>query len=200
MATQLEDGNVSDAETALRQAQDALRQALERGASDEEIKKLTEDLRAAMDKFLQALAEEMRKNPQQNARRMDPNSRMLRPQDFKSMLDRLEQLSRSGAQGCRAPVARPASADAGKPADGAARRRHGRWRRRHDVGARSARRHDPQAAAVARPHVPAGPGSAASARPAPGQRGQRGRMASRASRATANSANCSRTSRRCAIS
>ena len=45
-----------------------LRQALERGASDEEIKKLTEDLRAALDKFLQALAEEMRKNPQQNAR------------------------------------------------------------------------------------------------------------------------------------
>ena len=80
------------------QAQEALRQALERGASDEEIKKLTEDLRAALDKFLQALAEEMRKNPQQNARRMDPNSRMLRSQDLKSMLDRLEQLSRSGAK------------------------------------------------------------------------------------------------------
>ncbi|MGZ3409784.1 MAG: TIGR02302 family protein [Xanthobacteraceae bacterium] len=98
MATQLEDGNVSDAEARLRQAQDALRQALERGASDEEIKKLTEELRAAMDKFLQALAEEMRRNPQQNARRMDPNSRMLRQQDLKSMLDRLEQLSRSGAK------------------------------------------------------------------------------------------------------
>jgi uncharacterized protein (TIGR02302 family) len=98
MATQIEDGNVSDAEMALRQAQENLRQALERGASDEEIKKLTEDLRAAMDKFLQALAEEMRKNPQQNARRMNPNARMLRQQDLKSMLDRLEQLSRSGAK------------------------------------------------------------------------------------------------------
>ncbi len=75
MATQLEDGNVSDAEARLRQAQDALRQALERGASDEEIKKLTEELRAALDKFLQALAEEMRKNPQQKARRIDPNAR-----------------------------------------------------------------------------------------------------------------------------
>ncbi len=62
MATQLEDGNVSDAEARLRQAQEALRQALERGASDEEIKKLMEELRAALDKFLQALAEEMRKN------------------------------------------------------------------------------------------------------------------------------------------
>ncbi|HEY6024295.1 MAG TPA: TIGR02302 family protein [Pseudolabrys sp.] len=96
MAVQLEDGNVSQAEQALRQAQEALRQALERGASEEEIKKLMEQLRAAMDKFLQALAEEMRKNPQQLARPLDRNTRMLSQQDLKSMLDRLEQMARSG--------------------------------------------------------------------------------------------------------
>ncbi len=110
MAVNLEDGSVSDAEQALRAAQEALRQALERGASDEEIKRLTDQLRAALDKFLQALAEQLRKNPQQLARPLDPNARMLRPQDLKSMIDR---------------------------------------------------RHDPQAAAVARPHLPAGPGHAA---------------------------------------
>jgi uncharacterized protein (TIGR02302 family) len=98
MAVTLEDGNVSDAEAALRNAQEALREALERGASDEEIKKLTDDLRAALDKFLQALAEEMRKNPQQQARRMDPNARMLRPQDLKSMIDKMEDLAKSGAR------------------------------------------------------------------------------------------------------
>lgn len=97
MAVQLEDGNVSQAEQALRQAQEALRQALERGASDEELKKLMDQLRAAMDKFLQALAEEMRKNPQQLARPLDRNNtRMLNQQDLKSMLDRLENLARSG--------------------------------------------------------------------------------------------------------
>jgi uncharacterized protein (TIGR02302 family) len=96
MATQIEDGNVSQAEQALRQAQEALRQALERGASEEEIKKLMEQLRAAMDKFLQALAEELRKNPQQSQRPLDRNTRMLSQQDLKSMLDRLEQLARSG--------------------------------------------------------------------------------------------------------
>ena len=96
MALQIEDGNVSQAEQALRQAQDALRQALERGASDEEIKKLMEQLRAAMDKFLQALAEELRKNPQQLARPLDRNTRTLSQQDLKSMLDRLEALARSG--------------------------------------------------------------------------------------------------------
>lgn len=96
MALQIEDGNVSQAEQALRQAQDALRQALERGASDEELKKLMDNLRAAMDKFLQALAEEMRKNPQQLARPLDKNTRMLSQQDLKSMLDRMEQMARSG--------------------------------------------------------------------------------------------------------
>jgi uncharacterized protein (TIGR02302 family) len=97
MAVQLEDGNVSQAEQALRQAQEALRQALDRGASDEEIKKLMDQLRAAMDKFLQALAEEMRKNPQQLTRPLDRNNtRMLSQQDLKSMLDRLENLARSG--------------------------------------------------------------------------------------------------------
>jgi uncharacterized protein (TIGR02302 family) len=98
MATQIEDGNVSDAEAALRNAQDALRQALDRGASEEEIKRLTEDLRAALDKFLQALAEEMRKNPQQLARPLGPNSRQLRAQDLQSMIDRMENLARSGAK------------------------------------------------------------------------------------------------------
>jgi uncharacterized protein (TIGR02302 family) len=96
MATQLEDGNVSQAELALRQAQDALRQALERGATDQELKKLMDQLRAAMDKYLQALAEEMRKNPQQLARPLDRNTRMLSQRDLKSMLDRLENLARSG--------------------------------------------------------------------------------------------------------
>ncbi len=98
MAVTIEDGNVSDAEAALRAAQEALRQALERGASDEEIKRLTDELRAALDKFLQALAEELRKNPQNLARPLDPNARNVRPQDLKSMIDRLEQLARSGAK------------------------------------------------------------------------------------------------------
>jgi uncharacterized protein (TIGR02302 family) len=98
MAVFLEDGNVSETEKALRNAQDALREALERGASDEEIKKLMDELRAALDKFMQALAEELRKNPQM-ARPLDPNSmRQLRAQDLRSMLDRMERLARSGAK------------------------------------------------------------------------------------------------------
>jgi uncharacterized protein (TIGR02302 family) len=96
MAVQLEDGNVSQAEKALRDAQEALRQALERGASDEELKKLMDNLRAAMDRFLQALAQETRKNPQALSRPLDRNTRMLSQQDLNNLLDRLENQARSG--------------------------------------------------------------------------------------------------------
>ena len=181
MALQIEDGNVSQAEQALRQAQDALRQALERGASDEELKKLMDQLRAAMDKFLQALAEEMRKNPQQLARPLDRNTRMLSQQDLKSMLDRLEQLARSGNKDAARQLLGSNAVDARKSADGAAGRARRRGRRRHDVGARRTGRHDPQAAAVARQDLQAGPGP-------------RGATAS-AARASSSWAICARTSR-----
>ena len=96
LAVTIEDGNISDVDKALRAAQEALKQALERGATDEEIKKLTDNLRAALDNFLRQLAEQLRNNPQQLARPLDPNTKMLSQQDLKSMLDRLERLSRSG--------------------------------------------------------------------------------------------------------
>jgi uncharacterized protein (TIGR02302 family) len=96
LAVTIEDGNITDVDKALRAAQDALKQALDRGASDEEIKKLTEDLRAALDNFMRQLAEQMRNNPQQLARPLDPNTRVMRQQDLNNMIERMERLSRSG--------------------------------------------------------------------------------------------------------
>ncbi|QIG99604.2 MULTISPECIES: TIGR02302 family protein [unclassified Bradyrhizobium] len=96
LAVTIEDGNISDVDKALRAAQDALKQALDRGATDEEIKKLTDNLRAALDNFLRQLAEQFRNNPQQLARPLDPNAKVLSQQDLKNMLDRMERLSRSG--------------------------------------------------------------------------------------------------------
>ena len=45
---------------------------------------------------MQALAEQMQRNPQQLARPLDPNARQIRPQDLRAMLDRIERLARSG--------------------------------------------------------------------------------------------------------
>jgi uncharacterized protein (TIGR02302 family) len=96
LAVTIEDGDITDVDKALRAAQDALKQALERGASDEEIKKLTENLRAALDNFMRQLAEQLRNNPQALARPLDPNTRVVRQQDLNNMIERMERLSRSG--------------------------------------------------------------------------------------------------------
>ena len=96
LAVTIEDGDITDIDKALKAAQDALKQALERGASDEEIKKLTENLRAALDNFLKQLVEKMRENPQQLARPLDKNTKVMRQQDLNNMIERMERLSRSG--------------------------------------------------------------------------------------------------------
>jgi uncharacterized protein (TIGR02302 family) len=96
LAVTIEDGDITDVDKALKAAQDALKQALERGASDEEIKKLTENLRAALDNFLKQLAEKMKQNPQQLARPLDKNTKVMRQQDLNNMIERMERLSRSG--------------------------------------------------------------------------------------------------------
>jgi uncharacterized protein (TIGR02302 family) len=100
MALRIEDGDLSEAERDLRAAQQQLREALQRGASDEEIKKLTENLRAALDKFLKELAERQMREPgdQQQADRNGPrNNRTVTPQDLKSMLDRMEDMAKNGS-------------------------------------------------------------------------------------------------------
>jgi uncharacterized protein (TIGR02302 family) len=96
MALQIEDGDLSDVDRELKAAQDALREALQRGASDEEIKRLMDNLRAALDKFIQALTEQLRRQDQAGDRPLDRNARVIRPQDLKNMLDRMENLAKSG--------------------------------------------------------------------------------------------------------
>jgi len=97
LALTIEDGDLSLAERALRDAQEALRRALEEGASDEEIARLTQELREAMNDYFQALAEQMRQNPQA-MQPMDPNAQNVQPQDLDEMLSRIEELARQGSR------------------------------------------------------------------------------------------------------
>ena len=95
MAVDIEDGNMSDAQDALRNAENALQQALARGAGDDEIKQLMDKLREAMARYMQALAQQL-KNNQQLARPLDPNAQVMTQRDLQNMLNRLENLARSG--------------------------------------------------------------------------------------------------------
>ena len=98
MALRLEEGDLTDAQRALREAQQALREALKRGASEEEIKRLMQNLRAAMDRFLREFAQQQLRNQNKNARSQDQanRSQMLTSRDLRSMLDQLERMARSG--------------------------------------------------------------------------------------------------------
>ena len=98
IALRLEDGDRALAAEQLRAAEDALQQALQNNASDDEIARLTQQLRDALSKFMQALAEQAMKNP--NAGRMPPdaNTQILRPEDLARMLDNIDNLARTGAR------------------------------------------------------------------------------------------------------
>jgi uncharacterized protein (TIGR02302 family) len=96
MAVDIEDGDMADAQASLRAAEEALRNALERGASDQEIKQLMDQLRAAMDRFMQALAQQLRNNSETHP--LDRNAKVLNQRDLKNMLDRLENMARSGSR------------------------------------------------------------------------------------------------------
>ena len=97
MAVDLEDGEVADAQAALRNAEEALRQALQNGASDAQIKQLMDKLREAMSRYMQALAQQLRNNGQL-PQPLNPNARVLSQRDLQQMLDRLENMARSGSR------------------------------------------------------------------------------------------------------
>lgn len=93
IALGIEDGELSTAEKRLRDAQQALADALENGATDREIKKLMDELRAAMNDFISELAQRM---PNQSGEQQQNAQNTLRQKDLQNLLDQLENLARSG--------------------------------------------------------------------------------------------------------
>ena len=98
MARAIEDGDMSDAEQRLQAARQALEQALKDGASDEEIARLMDELRQAMQEFLQSYMAEMqqRGTAEHAAMPGDQQMQMLSEQDLQEMLDRIEELAKLG--------------------------------------------------------------------------------------------------------
>jgi uncharacterized protein (TIGR02302 family) len=93
IALRIEDGDLSDAERALRAAQEKLQQALRDGASDEEIARLMQELRQALSDYLNQLGQQAQG---QQPKGMDRSMEMLSQHDLEQMLKNLENMARSG--------------------------------------------------------------------------------------------------------
>lgn len=94
LALQLEDEALELARQRLEAAQEALMQALENGAGDEEIERLVEELRAALQQYLQALAQSgmpMAEGGQQDGEAITDG-------DLNDMLDAIRNMAQSGAR------------------------------------------------------------------------------------------------------
>ncbi|MCM2293475.1 TIGR02302 family protein [Allorhizobium sp. BGMRC 0089] len=95
IALGIDGGELAEAEQKLAQAQKDLSDALNRNASDAEIKQRMDALRKAMQDYLKALAA---RQPPQNSQQAERNAqnRVLSEQDLKTMMDQIENLARSG--------------------------------------------------------------------------------------------------------
>lgn len=98
IALAIEFGDLSEAERRLREAQERLSEALENGADQEEIAELMQELRDAMEEFMRQLAEEAQQNPMaNNPFGENEMTRMLSQRDLERMMDRIEDLAKSGS-------------------------------------------------------------------------------------------------------
>lgn len=100
LAMRLEGGAMSDAERALEQARQELRDAMQRQAGDEEIERLIQQLYDAMARWQKELAERMqdpeeRQRMMEQAEKMDPNN-TITGDDLQKMLDKIREMAKNG--------------------------------------------------------------------------------------------------------
>ncbi len=94
IATALEQGGLLDAAQQLRALQELLSQALSRGAPQSEIEALMQRYRQALERYLQALAQ----NGTHARGPLPPNAKVIRPEDLEAMLKAIQQLAQTGAR------------------------------------------------------------------------------------------------------
>ena len=91
----LEDGDVSNAAERLRRAQERLSEALENGATEEEIARLMDELRQATREYLEALARDAEQNPDQQNGQIEPGQEITSDQ-LQELMDRIQELAEQG--------------------------------------------------------------------------------------------------------
>ncbi len=92
----LEEGDLADALERLRRAQDRLSEAMRQGASDDEVAQLMQELREAMDDYMQELADNA--EPQDGTDQPDQSGETMEmtQNDLDEMMRRIEELIQQG--------------------------------------------------------------------------------------------------------
>jgi uncharacterized protein (TIGR02302 family) len=97
-ALRIEDGRAPLMQQGLRQAMQALQDALARNAPQSEIDRLTDQLRQAMNRYLQALMQNAQRQGAPNLQQIDPSQNAMTQRDLQQMLDRAQKLAQTGAR------------------------------------------------------------------------------------------------------
>jgi uncharacterized protein (TIGR02302 family) len=96
-ALKVEEGDVPEAQRSVREAEQALQDALDHDAPDAEINRLMAQLRQAVNRYLQAMIRNALQNGDQPPQQQGPNQAMT-PDDINKLLDQMQQMSHSGAK------------------------------------------------------------------------------------------------------
>lgn len=92
-----EEGDLADAAERLRRAQERLNEAMRQGASPDEIEQLMQELREAMNDYMQELAEQALRDPQNQTDTPPPQDGDTITQDqLQQMMDRIQELMEQG--------------------------------------------------------------------------------------------------------
>lgn len=96
MALAIEAGDLAPAAERLAAARDALKKALADGASPEEIARLSEELKAALDEYLKGMAQAAASDPSRLGDLGQKGGQQVTSDDLKKLVDRMRQLGELG--------------------------------------------------------------------------------------------------------
>jgi uncharacterized protein (TIGR02302 family) len=96
IALMVEEGNLRSALERLQRAQDRLQEAIENGASQEEIDQLMREMQQALNEYMRELAEESQRNPGDQQQQGMMQGQMMSGDQLQEMLDELQRLMEEG--------------------------------------------------------------------------------------------------------
>lgn len=96
IALMVEEGNLQSALERLQRAQDRLQEAIENGASPEEIDQLMKEMQQALNEYMRELAEEAQRNPGDQQQQQMMQGQMMSGDQLQEMLDKLQELMEQG--------------------------------------------------------------------------------------------------------